>query len=210
MSQFKLFEIPATIERELVVYYREAPYFPLNTLQEYQGELRTHFGVYLLYYRGEFELYQEIAARNEAEPLKPIYVGKAVSSGGRTGGKSLAENSLYRRLYEHSRTIEAASTTLHARDFDFRVIPMKAELVQWAEQTMIRRLRPLWNSHLSGFGNHDPGSGRYNQRRSVWDQIHPGRSFASKMESLATYDLERIRQQIAENMDTDFDISGDE
>lgn len=209
MDRFRLFEIPATIERELIDYYRDAPHFPLDTLQQYRAELRTHFGVYLLYYRGEFELYREVAARNATEPLKPIYVGKAVSSGGRTGGKSLAENSLFRRLFEHSRTIEAASTTLHTRDFDFRVIPMKAELVGWAEQTMIRRLRPLWNSYLSGFGIHDPGKGRYEQRRSVWDQIHPGRSWVGKMESLAAYDLQRIRQQMLESMEVNLDTFDD-
>ncbi len=204
MGQFKVFEIPANIERELIDYYRDAPHFSLDTLARYKTELRQHFGVYCLYYRGEFELYQDIAAKNMAGPFKPIYVGKAVSAGGRTG-KSLAENSLFKRLGEHSRTIKAASTTLQVQDFDFRVIPMKAELVQWAEHTMIRRLRPPWNSHLSGFGIHDPGKGRYNQKRSVWDQIHSGRSWAEKMESLATYDLEKIREQMLESMETNLD-----
>lgn len=204
MSYFKVFEIPATIERDLLEFHLNSPHFALEDLNRHRAELSQHYGVYLLYYRGNFELYRDIAARNAAEAVKPIYVGKAVSSGGRTG-QTLSKNSLYRRLYEHLRAIEAASTTLHARDFDVRVIPMGAELVSWAEGTMIRRLRPLWNSHLSGFGIHDPGSGRYDQRRSIWDQIHPGRVWAEKMESLAAYDLERIRRHILENIGIDLE-----
>ncbi len=206
MAHFKVFEIPATIERDLIQFYLDTPAFPLQELSNYRAELSQHYGVYFLYYRGDFELYQNIAARNQAEALKPIYVGKAVSTGGRTGRVSLSQNSLFKRLWEHSRSIEAAAETLHARDFDARVIPMGAQLVGWAEGTMIRRLKPLWNTYLSGFGIHDPGKGRYNQRRSVWDQIHQGRSWASKMESVAAYDLEKIRQAIAYDIDTDLEI----
>ncbi len=32
------------------------------------------------------------------------------------------------------------------------------------------------NKIIDGFGNHDPGKGRYNQLRSRWDKLHPGRS----------------------------------
>ena len=206
MAHFKVFEIPATIERDLIQFYLDAPAFPLQELNSYRAELSQHYGVYFLYYRGEFELYRDIAVRNQAEALKPIYVGKAVSAGGRTGRASLSQNSLFKRLWEHSRSIEAAAETLHARDFDARVIPMGAQLVGWAEGTMIRRLKPLWNTYLSGFGIHDPGRGRYNQRRSVWDQIHQGRSWASKMESVAAYDLEKIRQAIADDIDPDLEI----
>jgi hypothetical protein len=40
---------------------------------------------------------------------------------------------------------------------------------------------PLWNQKLDGFGNHDPGAGRYNQQRSPWDVIHPGRPWAARL-----------------------------
>jgi len=40
----------------------------------------------------------------------------------------------------------------------------------------------LWNIVLDGFGNHEPGSGRYNQQRSAWDIIHPGRQWAEKLQ----------------------------
>lgn len=42
--------------------------------------------------------------------------------------------------------------------------------------------RPVWNMVIDGFGNHDPGSGRYNQKISSWDTLHPGRSWAMKLQ----------------------------
>lgn len=40
-----------------------------------------------------------------------------------------------------------------------------------------RLLTPIF---LFGFGNHDPGAGRYGGMRPSWDELHPGRSWASK------------------------------
>lgn len=34
---------------------------------------------------------------------------------------------------------------------------------------------------LDGFDNHDPGAGRYNQQRSSWDLVHPGRTWAAQL-----------------------------
>jgi Eco29kI restriction endonuclease len=36
---------------------------------------------------------------------------------------------------------------------------------------------------LSGFGIHAPGTGRNDQMRSMWDQIHEGRAFAKNRPS---------------------------
>jgi len=46
---------------------------------------------------------------------------------------------------------------------------------------MTRRYNPLWNSHIDGFGNHDPGKGRYEQAKSEWDVLHPGRVWAERL-----------------------------
>lgn len=48
------------------------------------------------------------------------------------------------------------------------------------ESLLIEKLQPLWNITLDGFGNHDPGGGRYKQQRSPWDVMHPGRDWAAK------------------------------
>ena len=48
------------------------------------------------------------------------------------------------------------------------------------ETLLIERFKPVWNQVLDGFGNHDPGAGRYNGLRPLWDVLHPGRSWADK------------------------------
>jgi len=64
------------------------------------------------------------------------------------------------------------------------------------ESLLIEKTRPLWNIVLDGFGNHDPGSGRYNQQQSAWDIIHPGRKWAKKLQEGKPE--EEIKKQILE------------
>ena len=232
---FDLFAIPKGIERDLTEFFKRQLAFPLSCIRAKPPkddpylELAQHYGVYILYYRGDFPLYADIAERNASDLVKPIYVGKAVSSGARTGrgasaaasgmedeevSPSAAEkmldpkapvqqaNSLYKRLNEHRASIDKGEG-LSVEDFDARVIPMADALVQWAEAVMIRRLQPIWNARLSGFGNHDPGKGRYEQARSIWDQLHPGRPWALKMRNLAPYNEDDLRRQIRQTLDVD-------
>jgi Eco29kI restriction endonuclease len=59
---------------------------------------------------------------------------------------------------------------------------------------------PLWNSALDGFGNHDPGNGRYNQAKSDWDVIHPGRAWADRCKGVAADKpaiIARIKEHLA-------------
>lgn len=44
----------------------------------------------------------------------------------------------------------------------------------------MHQISRFWNSSLDGFGNHDPGSGRYGQAKSDWDVIHEGRNWEEK------------------------------
>jgi hypothetical protein len=48
------------------------------------------------------------------------------------------------------------------------------------ENLLIEMFQPLWNSVLDGFGNHDPGAGRYNGMRPPWHVVHPGIPWATK------------------------------
>jgi hypothetical protein len=57
----------------------------------------------------------------------------------------------------------------------------ESDLISTVEAELIRRYNPLWNSRIDGFGNHDPGSGRYAQALSEWDVLHPGRPWAAKL-----------------------------
>lgn len=136
-------------------------------------------GIYLLYYNGDFEPYRKAASD------EPIYVGKAVPKGrrqGRTRSSNSAE--LYNRIREHRRSISKAENLL-ASDFTCRFVILEnemADIVVTVESALIRKHRPLWNSVIDGFGNHDPGKGRYQQQPSEWDMLHPGRSWVEKLQ----------------------------
>ena len=141
-------------------------------------------GVYGLYYVGDYELYTKIAELNRQTCVQPIYVGKAVPSGWRMARATDSETPvLYQRLREHTRSIQQA-TNLKIDDFRCRFMVLggtESDLVVPVEAVLIRRYRPLWNSVVDGFGNHDPGKGRYNQAKSEWDVLHTGRMWAERL-----------------------------
>jgi len=141
-------------------------------------------GLYALYYAGDFAAYRPIAEQNRPNAwTMPIYVGKAVPAGARKGGYGLgmpAGDVLYRRLCEHASSIQQ-TTNLALSDFRCRYLVVDDIWIPLGESLLIAMFVPLWNHHLDGFGNHDPGSGRYNQRRSAWDEMHPGRPWAAKL-----------------------------
>ena len=141
-------------------------------------------GVYGLYYIGDNELYTKIAESNRQTCVWPIYVGKAVPSGWRTARATDSETPvLFQRLREHMRSIQQA-TNLEVNGFLCRFMILdgaESDLVIPVEAALIRRYRPLWNSTVDGFGNHDPGQGRYNQAKSEWDVLHPGRLWAERL-----------------------------
>ena len=153
-------------------------------------------GVYGLYYIGDFELYTKIAKMNRQTCVQPIYVGKAVPSGWRMARATDSETPvLYQRLREHTRSIQQA-TNLQIDDFRCRFMILggiESDLVVPVEAELIRRYRPLWNSVVDGFGNHDPGKGRYNQAKSEWDVLHPGRLWADRL----TGESPRLEEVIA-------------
>lgn len=51
-----------------------------------------------------------------------------------------------------------------------------------AERFLIEHYQPCWNVCIEGFGQHDPGRGRHQGERSWWDTLHPGRSWADKLQ----------------------------
>ena len=136
-------------------------------------------GIYALYYTGPFAPYLKVRERNAQDRwAAPIYVGEAVPPGARKGGYGLGESPgevLYRRLRELCDSIEQAEN-LSLSDFRCRHLIVDDIWIPLGESLLISMFSPLWNQILDGFGNHDPGAGRYNQQRSPWDVIHPGRS----------------------------------
>lgn len=52
--------------------------------------------------------------------------------------------------------------------------------ISLGETLVIQRFQPLWNHVVEGFGNNDPGSKRYEGKRPLWDELHPGRPWARR------------------------------
>lgn len=149
------------------------------------GEIEafTGAGIYAIYYSGEFGPYQAISFRSADIPREiPIYVGKAVPPGARKGNFGLNTDpgqALFRRLKEHAESI-ALATNLRIQDFYCRYLIVDDIWIPLGESLLIAKFSPIWNKMIDGFGNHDPGGGRYNQLRSRWDTLHPGRGWAFK------------------------------
>lgn len=151
---------------------------PLAALTQFNGA-----GIYVIYYCGEFPAYAPIAARNQGGGFDmPIYVGKAIPPGGRRGGVGLRERphtALFSRLAEHRQSLVEAEN-LDVGDFHCRYLLVDDIWIPLGESLLISWFSPLWNLRLDGFGNHTPGEGRFNQMRSAWDTVHPGRSWAAR------------------------------
>jgi len=147
---------------------------PLGSVKKFQGA-----GLYAIYYSGDHPAYEVISALNSDRWTTPIYVGKAVPSGGRRGLDVTASHgteALSKRIREHAKSI-IASPDLSIDAFVVRWLVVEDIWIALGESAMIRAHRPVWNALVDGFGNHDPGKGRANGIQSRWDTLHPGRTW---------------------------------
>jgi hypothetical protein len=171
----------AELVKDAVRFFNGTPVHALPPSETFLGT-----GVYALYYTGRNALYKRYAELNRLSYNYPIYVGKAVPKGWRQARTSdNAQNQsreLVGRLREHGRNI-ALGAGLSLDDFMCRFVIFEEEgsdMISTIEAALIKLNRPLWNTAVDGFGNHDPGSGRYEQAKSDWDVIHQGRVWAEK------------------------------
>lgn len=156
---------------------------PLGAVPTFKGT-----GVYAIYYTGSNPAYAPLSAANQnGQWWAPIYVGKAIRKGGRKGVAVLEDEDeapkgreLFSRVKEHADSIKAASTTLAIEDFHCRYLVVDEIWIPLGENLLISRFMPVWNTTIDGFGNHDPGKGRYKGLRPRWDVLHPGRAWALK------------------------------
>lgn len=171
----------AELVKDAVRFFNGTPVHSMPPPESFFGT-----GVYAIYYTGQNGLYKKYATLNRLSYNYPIYVGKAVPKGWRQSRISHCDGNssreLYTRLKEHSRNISTVSDLLLS-DFSCRFVIFEQEgsdMISTIEAALIKLNRPLWNTSLDGFGNHDPGSGRYEQAKSDWDVIHEGRTWAKK------------------------------
>jgi hypothetical protein len=144
-------------------------------------------GVYAIYYTGPLVFYGDIA---KPECSTPMYVGKAVRAGARKG-KGLSPLSpgqeLYRRLQDHAKSIQQADN-LQLSEFRCRYLVVVPVWITLAERFLVDHFKPIWNTVIDGFGNHDPGAGRKDMRKPRWDIVHPGRPWARKLAAAESFE----------------------
>lgn len=173
-----------SVVNDALKFFEGTPVYKMPLSERFVGS-----GVYALYYIGQNELYDKLAKINRSVCLQPIYIGKAVPPGWRTARiRASSTADLYRRINQHKGNIEQ-STNLQLNDFQCRFMilsDVESDLIVPVEAELIRRYAPLWNTVVDGFGNHDPGKGRYNQAKSDWDVLHPGRVWAERLTGQAT------------------------
>ncbi len=171
----------AELVKDAIRFFNGTPVHEIPPSSRFTGS-----GVYALYYTGPNPLYAQLASANRLSYDLPIYVGKAVPRGwrqGRASDNALAQsNELHSRINEHSRNIRVGAG-LEIESFACRFVIFEdtgSDMISTIEASLIKLFRPLWNTAVDGFGNHTPGAGRFNQAKSDWDVIHPGRIWADK------------------------------
>lgn len=198
LHTFRSPEVESVVQ-DAIRFFAQTPVHPLPPPGPFAGT-----GVYALYYSGDLPLYEHVAAANKHGCVLPIYVGKAVPHGWRTGRTAGRQEvgGVYGRLKEHADSLSAVAD-LQAQDFNCRFVILsgiETDLITSVEAELIRLHHPLWNTHVDGFGNHAPGSGRYNQARSEWDVLHPGRPWAEKLTGKAP-ERETVLRKVAAHGD---------
>lgn len=185
------------IIKDTIRFFNGTPVHKLPPAVKFHGT-----GVYAIYYTGKNDYYKSLYEQNRLEFHQPIYVGKAVPSGWRQAKDTKVgsvTSELFRRLNEHSKSLNQANN-LDLEDFSCRFMILEDNanhLIGTVEAALIRYYKPIWNTTIDGFGNHDPGSGRYNQAKSEWDILHSGRPWADKCKGKSS-SIDIIEEKVAE------------
>lgn len=142
-------------------------------------------GVYAIYYHGDHPAYVAVS-RTET----PMYVGKADPKNADARTSREQGPQLYGRLADHRRMIKTVGDHATAHDLphplkvdDFTcrrlVCATNAQLV--AERHLIGTFKPIWNNEMGicwGISKHGDAATTRANKRSPWDVMHPGRSWA--------------------------------
>lgn len=165
-------------------------------------------GVYAIYYQGNHPAYAGVSGTET-----PISVGKAdpKQADARTAREQGPQ--LYGRLADHRRMIRTVGeyatanglpNPLHVEDFQCRrlVCATNAQLV--AERHLIGTFRPIWNNEVGlcwGISKHGDAAKTRKNKRSPWDVMHPGRTWAMDEELEDKMSPELIVSRVAEHFE---------
>lgn len=180
---------PITAGRIVALTLISQPLHALASIPHFYGA-----GVYALYYSGDFEPYSQLASTDH-----PIYVGKADPSNSSAKDAIAQGTKLSIRLREHAKSIRSAESSLRIGDFKCRFLVVQSGFQKTAEDYLINFFKPIWNSETKicfGLGKHGDSAETRDNKRSPWDTMHPGRSWADKS-SKDQKSVEQIVSQIA-------------
>lgn len=176
------------IINDTIRFFNGTPVREMPVSERFEGT-----GVYAIYSIARSGVYSKFHAINRTAFHIPIYIGKAVPRGWRQArllsSSQVTSYELSSRLREHSRSLDIGAG-LSVSDFFCRFMILEdqeSDLIGTVEAALIRKYRPIWNTLIDGFGNHDPGKGRYEQAKSDWDVCHPGRSWAEKCRGIPAH-----------------------
>lgn len=167
-------------------------------------------GIYAIYYTGDYEAYERLAAHNRSHPgTWPIYVGQALPAGARKGidqegGGSKKKTPLRERLSKHLTSIsevEESGGDLKVADFTYRALVLNDTFIRLGEMSLLGMYTPVWNKYLDGFGNNPAGKKRSSSERSQWDTVHPGRKRAETHADREGFDPDLRRSEMKNYLD---------
>jgi hypothetical protein len=165
---------PATAGRVVALTLVAQARHPLSAIPDFYGA-----GVYAIYFKGDYEHYQPLSGTDH-----PIYVGKADPATPSAKDAIAQEAKLSGRLKDHAKSIRKATTTLNIEDFDCRFLIVQSGFQKSAEDYLINKFKPIWNSETKicfGLGKHGDSSETRVNKRSPWDTLHPGRPWAKSI-----------------------------
>jgi hypothetical protein len=183
-------------------------------------------GIYALFYRGDLPFYALLKSLDV-----PVYVGSASPDydGNASGNDEKSLAGRIGEHYGSIKEVEAAISkpaiematktprvgNLSINDFEYRILAVTPGWELAAEQYLIRFYRPVWNKETkrpkitgrkagtlcTGFGKHGDASSTRSNKRSQWDTLHPGRTWAYDDKAKNNDDsAEAIQQDIVEHL----------
>ena len=184
---------PNTAGRVVALTLVAQPRHPLSEIPDFYGA-----GVYAIYYRGDFVPYRLLSNTDH-----PIYIGQAAPDEASAKDAVGQGTKLSARLREHARNIRKVYSTLNISDFECIFLIVQSGFQTSAENYLINFFRPIWNAETKvcfGLGKHGDSSDTRANKRSPWDTLHPGRTWAEST-VIDQKPYEQIVEQIAAHLE---------
>ncbi len=182
---------PKIVGRFISLALVAQPRHPLAEVPRFYGS-----GVYAIYYKGGFPLYAPLSGSET-----PLYAGQAAPvANARTPMEQ--GDKLFGRLEDHRKNIIRAAGSLDINDFEFRSLVVQTGWETAAEDYLIHLFQPIWNNEtkiLYGLGKHGDAAETRSNKRSPWDTLHPGRTWADDPRLTDARSVARITEDLSKH-----------